>query len=124
MRRVSNEVLWAGIAAIVCGVIIASFLGGTKTPWWLVLATIAAGLVVTIVRSRRAARDRYGPYAAPPEARVEAAEDAPRAKREVETAKRPPRLGAPDAASLRRAGARSESLGTGPRPPRKDNSAR
>ena len=124
MRRVSNEVLWAGIAAIVLGIVIASLLGGTETPWWLVLVTIAAGLAVTIVRARRAARDRYSPYATPPDARAEAVEDAPRVQREVETTKRPSRLGASDAASLRRAGARSESLGTGLMAPRKDNSAR
>jgi hypothetical protein len=124
MRRMTNEIVWAGVAAIVCGIAIASLLGGTKTPWWLVLVTIGAGLVVTIVRSRLTNRDGGTAYAPPPvtgEPEPEPGAEPTRERRPVETGSPSAGLRARDAASLRRAGARSESLRTGPAPRRRDD---
>ena len=122
MRRVTNEIVWAGVAAIVCGIVIASLLGGTETPWWLVLTMIGAGLAVTIVRAwdtTRDPRDAHASRATDDESGTET----PRERREVETGARST-LGTRNAESLRRAGARSESLRTGPAPHREDDSTR
>ena len=126
MRRVTNEIVWAGVAAIVCGIAIASLLGGTGTPWWLVLVMIGAGLVVTIARSRLADGPGGTAYAPPPETGEPEPEPEPgaeptRERRPVETGSPSAALRARDAASLRRAGARSESLRTGPAPRRRED---
>ena len=114
MRRVRNEVVWASIASIVCGALIASLLGGIATPWILVVGLLALGLVVTKTRrrrDRRVLRAYYEPArnGAPEQTDSRAEEDAPppppRGTRERTV------LGT-DPAAARRAGVRSRSLST------------
>ncbi len=116
MDRVPNEVIWAGVASIACGAVLASLLGGTRTPWLLVAIVVALGFAITTVRRRRE-RARYERYRREQEAELE-----PRAITQPRTPRRAvpePRVtgGAllPSPTAVRRAGARSESLGTTPR---------
>ena len=120
----SNEIVWASVAAIVCGIVISSFLGGTGTPWWLVLATVAAGLVVTILRSRRPAVDSRKTRGSRPAPEDSVGEPTPERPPPVDTRSGSAVLGARQAESHRRAGARADSLRSGPPPRRRDDSSR
>jgi hypothetical protein len=124
VHRVSNEIVWAGVAAIVAGVLIASFVGGSGAPSWILVAVVVGlGFVVTSVRTRRDARALRQHYAAgqreilqPTSARRTGT------VRRVEPSAHATNGPASESTSVRRAGARSESLGAKPRrgqkPPR------
>ena len=114
--------VWTVVAAIVCGIGIASLLAGASPPWIFMLAALVAGLVFTAAISYRERR-RASDYVASIDGSRPAETEALRTQRVVET---PPRSALPTAehvSSPRRAGARSESLRASPTPPRKDDSA-
>jgi hypothetical protein len=123
--RVSNETIWAGVAAVVFGVLIASLLGGTGTPWIPILVVVALGFVVTTARMRREAsrlRERYladhGKAPAPHTTETATTSEPRRVEPPTTRARNAP---ASDATSLRRAGARAQSLGAKPQPPRRED---
>lgn len=126
MRRVSNEIIWAGVASIVCGVLIASLLGGTGTPWILVVVVVALGLLVTTIRRRRderALRAHYEPARQDePDSSGAPAPTTPRDRRPSRATTGSTATLPPSAGSVRRAGARSQSLGA--KPPRDQNRPR
>lgn len=122
MDRVPNEVVWAGVASIACGAVLASVLGGTRAPWLLVAIVVALGFAITTVRRRRE-RARHERYRREQEPDLELrAATQPRNPRNVVPDSGATRSLAPGPAVVRRAGARSESLGAKPRrdqePPR------
>lgn len=119
MRRVGNEVIWAVIVSIVCGVVIASFLGGTNVPWILVAAVLGLGVVATVVRRRREERAWHARYPNDDVEERQAPSTAPRQRPDQEA---PTPVSTPHGArvlpshstDVRRAGARAESLGANP----------
>jgi hypothetical protein len=122
VRRLTNEMIWVLVVAIVCGIVIASLLAGSSPPWIFVLATLAAGLVVTAARAYRSAL-RARQYVASIDGSRPADTEAPRTPRVVEPPTRSTLPTAPHVSSPRRAGARSESLRTTRTNPRKDDPA-
>jgi hypothetical protein len=113
VRRVSNEFVWAGIASIVCGALIASLLAGTGTPWILVAAVLTLGLLVTTMRRRRGQRVLRAYFEPVRKGKrgqriSHAQEDAP-APRETQASTTDP---GSQPTAVRRAGVRSRSLGT------------
>jgi len=122
VRRVTNGMVWAAVAAIVCGIVIASLLAGSSPPWTFVLATLLAGLAFTTARWYREVR-RARHYVASIGGNEPADTEAHWTR---ENPKTPPssRPTAPQISSPRRAGARSESLRVNPMPPREDDSTR
>jgi hypothetical protein len=118
----TNGMVWAAVVAIVCGIAIPSLLAGSRPPWIFVLATLLAGLIVITARWYREVRRARHVVASIDGSRL-ADPETPRARHIEETPRHSP-MTAPQTSSTRRAGARSESLGVNPRPPRKDDSAR
>lgn len=117
MHRVSNEIIWTGVASVVCGVVIASLIGGAGTPWALLGIVVALGLVVTTVKSRRERRAVHAYYDRDWNGPSEARPPQPAAGRmgQVDEPGRQPALLETERRGARRAGARSQSLGSPPR---------
>ena len=118
MRSVSDEVIWAGIASIVCGLLIASLLGGTWTPWILAVAVLVLVLGLVVMTTRRRRRQRVLRAYYEPVHRDDPERNASRAAQQespipARTPKSRTILGS-DPAAVRRAGVRSRSLSTKP----------
>lgn len=112
MSRIGNEIVWAVVASVVCGALLASLLGGTPLPLIVILVAVAAGLAVTTL-GRRRERRAYQPATSRSRRRerrpVVEKPDVPR--RVVPTD--PPARALVDP-SARRTGARAQSLGAQP----------
>ena len=126
MHRVSDEIIWAGTAAVAFGVVISSLLLGSEPPWLFFVMVVLAGVVITTVRRRRrhAAWLRATMPAPPVEPRPERAPtgpspDASPSRQRVDPRPPPPTTtatGIPVGPEARRAGARGESLADRGRP--------
>ena len=113
MVQRTNEVVWATVAAVVCGIVLASLLTGSGLPLLAIGVVVAAGATLAVLRRRR-----FSPYEESSRRRIgrferRSRETRPEQSRSPAATRSQPRrpepiLGEPWS---RRAGIRSKSLG-------------